>query len=228
MVTKHNADPIPEELPKAQCRAAVSVGTVLVVFAWLSLYFPHRRVEITRSDCCNFTKKISDADQTSVGIALFTAGVGFVLYGLNGLRLTKLSFGGASAEASRRESMASAEKVRSMDPAGAVERAAVVAAAGHLNFAEFTPEEKKILVTLARFQRQHDPTNANRWGFGVGAGAVDYAAYLRGTGLLYSKGLVAIDLRGMVYLNDHGIQFAEQNRPAIEEYPAYYQDFRAP
>jgi len=223
-------EPLPEDLPRWAVVTAISIGVLFLILAWLAVYFPHRRLELDQNTCCCCTtRKITDADQTPIGIALLTAGAGFILFGLNGLRLTKLSLGGASAEAARRrQATASAEEVQSMSPpaGGAALGAGLHAAAPLGNFADFSPEAKKVLATLARYQRNHDATNANRWGFAVGPGASDHREFLLGVGFLYSHGLIAIDLRGLVYLNNDGVQFVQNNHAAIDAYPAYYQNFR--
>ncbi|MAT96379.1 MAG: hypothetical protein CL608_04480 [Anaerolineaceae bacterium] len=75
------------------------IGIVLFVAAAYVLYFPPKSV-ITKEDITGQVTELttSSSNGTTAAIAIFSASMGIFLYGLNGLRLTRLSVSSISAE----------------------------------------------------------------------------------------------------------------------------------
>lgn len=74
-------------------------GATLLVLAGLTLYFPPGAVTLEEDANGRVSKRVlSTSSNATPAIALFAGGLGLLLYGVNGLRLTRFSAGGLSAE----------------------------------------------------------------------------------------------------------------------------------
>jgi hypothetical protein len=84
------------ELPRAARTGSIVIGIVLIALA-AALYIkpPKRASEVAAVPSANATVSITqtkaDSEPSSVVIAAFTAGVAFVAFGLNGIKMTRLS-----------------------------------------------------------------------------------------------------------------------------------------
>jgi hypothetical protein len=92
-------------LSPGETRIAIWLGTLLIAGGLLFCYFPpHRKVtEITKEDSTQAREAsrttTTSADPTSTSIALAAAGTFLLIFGINGLKLSKLSAGFGSMDA---------------------------------------------------------------------------------------------------------------------------------
>ena len=75
-----------------------------------------------------------------------------------------------------------------------------------------SPEEKKIMATLWRYQKQHfGDDRSKRWTFIVSPTAPLYSRYLRGISELFDKGLISLASDHHIMLTNEGFHFMENN-----------------
>ncbi len=85
---------------------------------------------------------------------------------------------------------------------------------------------KRVLKSLWHFQCQIFGEDApQRWGFGVGRQAPDFATFSIGAKELEWDKYVFIDPRGMAYLTNEGVEVCRHNKPALQEEVLYYKQF---
>lgn len=90
----------------------------------------------------------------------------------------------------------------------------------------FRPEEKKVLATLWKYQKRQFPSSrTQRWTFGVGPGAPDYAAFSLGVIELTKQGLVELLANGQVMLSNTGLNFCEKFDAGISKWTDTYDRF---
>jgi hypothetical protein len=75
------------------------LGVVLAITALFVVYFPPQRIATEQHGRGHTTKTtVSSADTVMPAVVLFVTGIAILLYGVNGLRITRLTAGGVSAE----------------------------------------------------------------------------------------------------------------------------------
>jgi len=207
-------DPIP--LTPAEQKLTVGIAIALFVLAGAAVYFPHTKTtKRFDHDHCYPSVITEDADQGPIGITLFTIAAVVLVYGINGFKLSKFSFGSASAETATMTSKVVNPASLPQTPAGAGKP-----------FDQFNVAEKRLLATLGQNQKTNQ---GGRWGIGLPPRSPGYAEFFRSAASLLSAGLVTVDDQGMIYLSDSGLQYVEQNpnRDAIEHHQDVFRGFRA-
>lgn len=133
--------------------------------------------------------------------SLILIGIGFLPWLTLFVKKFKLP-GGVEGETHQRE-QGSTEK-----PAPPVDEATHKG----LTTSSLSPEEKKIMATLWRYQKQHfGDDKSKRWTFVVSPTAPLYSKYLKGTSELFEKGLISFAPDHHIMLTNEGIQFMEHN-----------------
>jgi len=87
----------------------------------------------------------------------------------------------------------------------------------NLKYGDLSRHAKKVIRTLWTFQRQHfGAQDARRWGFGIHPSAPDYPQFRIGATELLEVGLTVENGKGMVFLNDAGMEFCRTNKNVID------------
>ncbi len=91
-----------------------------------------------------------------------------------------------------------------------------------LSASELSPDAKKIIATLWRYQNQHFGNDkSKRWTFIVSPIAPLYSGYLRGASELFDKGLIAFANDHHIMLTNEGLYFMEKNVDALQNIDLY-------
>jgi hypothetical protein len=90
-----------QELPILLRWLSTCFGVALIALGWLLLYRPPFAVTVEENGQGVVAKKtISTSQASTPAVALLLSGLGLIIYGINGFRLTQFSAGGISAESS--------------------------------------------------------------------------------------------------------------------------------
>jgi len=89
----------PIDLPKRERLFGYSVAVVLIIIAFLILYIPRWVVTVKRDGQGQTTETTtSSPNDSTIAIAIFSAGIALLFYTLNGLRLVRFSVAGVTGE----------------------------------------------------------------------------------------------------------------------------------
>jgi hypothetical protein len=90
----------------------------------------------------------------------------------------------------------------------------------------FHGESRAILATLWHYQkRTFGEDSLQRWGFGIGLGALDFRAFQNGLIPLITANYVHQDQRGISYLTNEGVQFCKEQTAILDADGPHYTQF---